>query len=1160
MVNVIPPDHVDDLPIVEPNQPDDVPVIPEPVLVDEDEDPEEEEFKEEEEPQEEEDDMEVDIKEYENEPELTYPYEEVDPLNPLSPASESEPEDMIEVKDAIKSEDETVPASVREVGESRMTSLSRRLCGGETAHALVEKKGKEKDEYYGKLILDLGNEVRSSVEKETTVMENLVRKLGNVKEKAECKKLMKELEEARFRNILLRMQNKRVKRDLYWTRVRVHEFYQEMIQSVATAIDTERASDVNARNDARGSGPFRGQDTAPVVRECTFARFMKCNPIVFHGTEGAVKLQRWFEKTESVFGIIECVVGKKVKFVAAILQGTALTWWNSKVATMGLETVNRIPWTEIKQLMTAEFHLIEEIQRMEHELWNLRVKEYNIVAYTQRFNELALMCPRMVEPEREKSVATGAKAHPVWTCYDCGEQGHTRNQCPKKVKQKETREFHGRAYAIKDAEPQGLNVVTGTFLINNRYASVLFDSSFDRSFADTTFSSMLNIDLVRIDTRSEVELADGRIVSTNIVLKGCTLNLVNHIFEIDLMPIKLGTFDVIIGMYWLVKHDSIIVCGEKVVRISYENKTLTVESEKDERVVGKTVRVVGERIYSSEFITVGSTDVVYEKERWIFLNVCRLPRVKQVDCQESLSSVTPLRWDAVEYDVSEDEQEHRKHLKIILELLKKERFYAKFFKCDFWLDSVQFLGHVIDRNGVHVDPTKIECVKNWVAPTMPMESHEENYATHDLELGAIVFALRLWRHYLYGMKCVVFIDHKSLQYILNQKELNLRQRRWIEFLSDYDCEIRYHPGKTNVVADALSRLKLSIRNHLVCCNNLRFLFRNGKGLRVDFVSGLPKTSSGYDTIWVIVDRLTKSAHCLPMKKTNTMEKLTQLYLKEIKSLGMNLDMSTAYHPQTNSQSERTRQMLKDMLCAFVIDFGSSWDRHLPLVKFSYNNGYHTSIKATLYEALYERKCRSPVCWSEVGDSQLTGPKLIREMTEKIVQIKSRLLTARSRQKSYANRRTKPLEFEISDMVLLQVPFRILAKVGPVAYTLELPKELKGIHSTFHYSNVKRCQAKGDIVVLMDEIQLDDKLHMIEEPVEIVDREEHPIPISDVQTKVGGVTLLGEFIFVCFMVTKPDLSLKSDLGKSMSLPQSLEKLPEDSLMEIEEIEVLILNRW
>ncbi|GJV24947.1 putative reverse transcriptase domain-containing protein [Tanacetum coccineum] len=173
-------------------------------------------------------------------------------------------------------------------------------------------------------------------------------------------------------------------------------------ESVDDAIAAERARHANARNDARGSGPVRGRDVTPVVRECTFAGFMKCNPTVFRGVEGAVELQRWFKKTDSVLGISKCTEGKKVKFVAATLEGPALTWWKSKIATMGLETVNQMPWTEIRQLMTAEFCPVEEIQRIEDELWNLKVKEYNIVAYTQRFNELALMCPRMVEPESAK--------------------------------------------------------------------------------------------------------------------------------------------------------------------------------------------------------------------------------------------------------------------------------------------------------------------------------------------------------------------------------------------------------------------------------------------------------------------------------------------------------------------------------------------------------------------------------------------------------------------------------------------------------------------------------------------------------------------------------------------------------------------------------------
>ncbi|GKD63122.1 putative reverse transcriptase domain-containing protein [Tanacetum coccineum] len=268
-------------------------------------------------------------------------------------------------------------------------------------------------------------------------MEKLVEKLGNTEDKVECKKLKKELEEARLSNTFLRMQNERVKRYLYWTRFRANEFYQEMIrrgflfeerlneainvsvkdeeytqkesrgnpflaESVDAAIAAERARQANVRNNANGSGPVRGQDTAPAVRECTFVGFMKCNPAAFHGVEGAVKLRRWFKKTKSVFKISKCVEGKKVKFVAATLEGPALTGWKTKVATMGLDIANQMPWTEMKQLMTAVFCLIEEVQIMEHELWNLKVKEYDVVAYTQRFSELDLMCPRMVEPKRVK--------------------------------------------------------------------------------------------------------------------------------------------------------------------------------------------------------------------------------------------------------------------------------------------------------------------------------------------------------------------------------------------------------------------------------------------------------------------------------------------------------------------------------------------------------------------------------------------------------------------------------------------------------------------------------------------------------------------------------------------------------------------------------------
>ncbi|GJS34921.1 putative reverse transcriptase domain-containing protein [Tanacetum coccineum] len=216
-----------------------------------------------------------------------------------------------------------------------------------------------------------------------------------------------------------------------------------------------------------------------------------------------------------------------------------------------------------------------------------------------------------------------------------------------------------------------------------------------------------------------------------------------------------------------------------------------------------------------------------------------------------------------------------------------------------------------------------------------------------------------------------------------------------------------------------------------------------------------------------------------------------------KALGTRLDMSTTYHPQTDGQSERTIQTLEDMLRACVIDFGGNWDVHLPLVEFSYNNSYHSSIRCAPFEALYGRKC------------SLIGPELVQETTDKVVLIKEKLKAAMDCQKSYADNRRKPLEFEVGDHVLLKVsawkgmihfgakgklapmyvgPFEILKRIGPVAYRLRLPEELSSMHDTFHMSNLKKCLADANLHVPLDEIKIDKTLHFVEESVEIIDRE------------------------------------------------------------------------
>ncbi|GJR01770.1 putative reverse transcriptase domain-containing protein [Tanacetum coccineum] len=597
-----------------------------------------------------------------------------------------------------------------------------------------------------------------------------------------------------------------------------------------------------------------------------------------------------------------------------------------------------------------------------------------------------------------------------------------------------------------------------------------------------------------------------------------------------------------------------------------------------------------------------------------------------------------------------NEREHEEHLKTILELLKEEKLYAKFSKCyegfrrllvndrhlskglkfvwgekeenAFQLIKLDFVQcpiwlYLKERRlcGINVMRPKrclgavlmTEREGNLPMPLDILKVHEKNYTTHDLELGSVVFALKIWRHYLYGTRCTVFTDHKSLQHILDQKELNMRQRRWLELLSDYDCDIRYHPGKANVVADALSRkerieplrvralvmtigldlpkrileaqieaqkpenivnedvggmirrdipkerlepradgtLCLYGRSWVPCYGDLRsvimheshkskysihpgsekmyqdvkklFWWPNMKAdiatyvskcltcarvkaehqrpsgllvqpeipewkwdnITMDFITKLPRSSQGFDTIWVIVDRLTKSAHFLPIRENDPLDKLARLYLNRIvarhgipasiicdrdgrftsnfwrsfqKALGTDISMSTAYHPETDGQSERTIQTLEDML-------------RRPL------------------DALLSEKCRSQ--WlAEVGEAQLTGPELIQQTTEKIVVIKQRMQAAQDRQKSYADRKRKPMEFEVGDRVMLKVsPWK-----GVVRFGLELPQELSRVHHTFHVSNLKKCYADEPLVMPLEGIHVDDKLQFVEEPVEIMERE------------------------------------------------------------------------
>nr|GEU93273.1 hypothetical protein [Tanacetum cinerariifolium] len=710
----------------------------------------------------------------------------------------------------------------------------------------------------------------------------------------------------------------------------------------------------------------------------------------FHGTEGAIRLIRWFEKIENTFEISKCAEGKKVKFATITLYGRALTWWNSQVATLGREVANGRPWIEVKQMMTDEFCPTKEVQRLEDELRHLKLRDMNIAAYTEMFNELALLCPNAV-PNEKKKVELYIKGLPEII------KGEITSSRPATLN-----EVVRMAHALMEQKIQAKNERIAEGIKrkweNNNQGNNDNKNSHNRgNYRNNNHHNQNNNR--RQNNASALTTAQNAGANQTEIAPKCNYCGRCHFDQCPPKCENCGRMGhkakdcrsknvASVGMDWLVECDDLIVYGIKEVHVPYKNKTSVVKSDSSVSRL-KVIFCIKARKYiergSQLFIAQVTEKEPTKKQLQDVPVICNFPEVfpddlpglpphRQVEFKiELIPGAAPVV--RAPYRLAPSEL---KELSDQLKELSEKGFIRP--SSSPWGASVLFVKKkdesfrmcidyrelnkltVKNRNGVYVDPAKVEAIRNCgidakrktvlmqrekviVYASRQLKKHEENYTTHDLELGAVVFALSLWRHYLYGTKCTMYTDHKSLQYILDQKELNMRQRRWIELLSDHDCEIRYHPGKGNVVADALSR-------------------KDREPLRVrSLVMMLPLFGGIRDMIMHESHKSKYSIHPGPDKMYQDLKKL---------------------YCWPNMKDDIATFVSKCLTCAMV-------------------KAEHKKPSGLLQQ---------------------------HEIPEKIVQIKNRLLTARSCHKSYADVRRKPMEFKVRDMVMLKVsPWKGIIRFG-----------------------------------------------------------------------------------------------------------------------------------
>nr|GEW37689.1 putative reverse transcriptase domain-containing protein [Tanacetum cinerariifolium] len=823
------------------------------------------------------------------------------------------------------------------------------------------------------------------------------------------------------------------------------KYYRAIMYGYQSERDANRIRNGDNSNDS-GTGGMR-QMTTP--RECSYTDFLKCQPMSFQGTKGVVGLTRWIEKMESVFQISNCNVPCQVKFASCTLQGSALTWWNSHMRVIGHDVSYAMPWAALKRIITkakkveryisglpdmihgsvnaSKPQLIQEAIKFATEMM-----DKNMLTHAERqeirsrMEESNLYVPSviitMMGPVPRSALTVERLAIGPVIVKDDLVPTTTTTRGPKGQMQGNGNQWNragnendvARAYAVGTAETNpNSNVVTGTFLLNNRYASVLFDTGADRSFISNAFSSLIDIIPTTLDHGYDVELVDGRIIWVNTLIRGCTLNFLNHPFNIDLMPVEMGSFDVIISMDWLVKYHAVIVCDEKLVRVPFGDEIL---------------------------IFFGDGSHNGHESRLNIISCTKTQRYLLKECPIFLAHVTTKE--------AEDK-------------MKEKRLED--------VQIVQDFPEVFPEDLLGIPPTRqVEFQIDLVPGAAPMARAPYRLAPSEMkELS------------------------NQLKELADKGFIRPSSSPWGALV----LFVKKKDGLFRTCIDYQELNKLTVKNRY-SLPRIDDLFNQLQGSSVYSKIDL---RSGYHQLRVWEEDIPKTAF------------RTRYGHYEFQVMPFGLTNAPVVF------MDLMNRVCKPYMDKFVIVF---IDDILIYSKNKQEHEEHLKLILELLkkEQLYAKfskcefwipKCQSPFCWAEVRDAHLTGPELIHETTEKIVQIKQRIQAARDRQKSYADVRRKPLEFQVGEQVMLKVspwkgvvrfgkrgklnpryirPFKVLAKVGTISYRLELPEQLSRVHSTFHVSNLKKCLSDEPLTLSLDEIHIDDKFRFVEELVEVMDRE------------------------------------------------------------------------